>query len=54
MVERIMTIFLNTEIIPKECITRPKKFIFEGPKYLDPLIDGIDVRSLIAFTTELE
>ena len=35
------TVFLKTDIIDKECITRLKKLIFDGPKYLVPLIEGI-------------
>ena len=38
----------------KEWKTSEVKFIFEGSTYLIPLIDGMDVRSLIVLTTELE
>ena len=27
-------------MIAKECFTKFRKFIFEGPKYLIPLVDG--------------
>ena len=54
MAERIITVLLNTEIIVKEWKKRPKKFIFDGWTYLKPLIEEIDVLSLIALTTELE
>ena len=32
---------LKTEIIANECIVKFLKLILEGPKYLDPLSDGI-------------
>ena len=41
-------------MIEKECIKRLKKFILDGPKYLCPLIDGIDTLSGIYFATEPE
>ena len=49
-----ITIFLKTEIIVKEWKKRAAKFIFDGKTYLEPLIDRINVRSLILLTTELE
>ena len=41
-------------MIANEWKTRAIKFIFEGKTYLIPRVDGINVRSLIVFTTELE
>ena len=52
--ERIITDFLKTAIIEKECIKSLKKFIWVGPKYLRPLIDGTDTRSDMIFVTEPE
>ena len=52
--ERIITMGLKTAIIEKECTKRLKKFIWDGSKYLNPLIDGTDVRSEITFATEPE
>ena len=37
-----------------ECIKRLNKFILEGPKYLFPLIEGIDIRSEITLVTDPE
>ncbi len=34
------TVYLKTPIIDNECITRLKKDILEGPKYLRPLIES--------------
>ena len=50
--ERTNTVLLKTAIIEKECNKSLKKFIFEGPKYLFPLIEGIDILSLIIFVTD--
>ena len=47
--ERIKTVFLKTLIIERECYNRLKKLIFEGPKYLGPLLDGIGNKSLSSF-----
>ena len=33
------TVFLNTAIIENEWIIRLKRDIFDGPKYLNPLIE---------------
>ena len=41
-VDLISTVFLNTLTIERECFIRFRKLIFEGPKYLEPLIDGIE------------
>ena len=48
------TVILNTAIIERECFKRLIKLIFDGPKYLSPLIDGIDLRSLVIFDNEPE
>ena len=53
-IARRITVFLKTAIIEKECIKRLKRFILEGPKYLFPLIDGIDIRSGITLVTDPE
>ena len=47
---------LKTAIIEKECIKRSKKLILDGPKYLCPLIEAIDVlsESEMIFATEPE
>ena len=34
------TVYLKTDIIEKEWIIRFKSDIFEGPKYLEPLIES--------------
>ena len=52
--ERIITDLLKTAIIEKECIKSLKKFIWVGPKYLRPLIDGTDTRSDMIFVKEPE
>ena len=47
IVERIIdlkkTWYLKTAIIEKECINNLNKDIFEGPKYLVPLIESISL-----------
>ena len=43
--ERYITDPLKTAMIEKECTKRPNKFIWDGPKYLFPLIEGIETRS---------
>ena len=53
-IERIITVFLNTAIMEKECIKRLNKFILDGPKYLAPLIDGTETRSDKILVTEPE
>ena len=37
---------MKTAIIERECFNKLTKLILEGPKYLFPLIEEIDVRSL--------
>ena len=41
-------------MIDKECFNKLKKLIFDGPKYLAPLIEGIDSRSFSTFFNEPE
>ena len=38
------TVYLKTAIIENECTTRLKSDIFEGPKYLIPLIEFVSLR----------
>ena len=45
------TVYLKTAIIENECIIRLKRDIFDGPKYLRPLIDSVSFRCLIFFFT---
>ena len=52
--ERINTVFLNTLIIERECFTKFEKLILDGPKYLVPLIDGIDNKSFSTFVKDPE
>ena len=52
--ERIKTVFLKTLIIERECFNKLKKLIFEGPKYLVPLIEGIDNKFFSVFFNEPE
>ena len=52
--ERIKTVFLNTLIIESECFNKLKKLILDGPKYLIPLIEGIDNKSFSIFFNEAE
>jgi hypothetical protein len=48
------TWYLKTAIIEKECITRLNNDIFEGPKYLIPLVEFISFNFFIFFLTEPE
>ena len=48
------TVILNTAIIERECFKRLTKLIFDGPKYLNPLIDEVDFLSLAIFVNEPE
>ena len=45
----INTFILNTAIIENECIINLKKGIFDGPKYLFPLLQLIFSSFLILF-----
>ena len=38
------TVYLKTAIIENECMIRLKRDIFEGPKYLKPLMESISFR----------
>ena len=46
--------YLKTAIIENECIARLKSDIFEGPKYLRPLIESISFRFVRCFFTDPE
>ena len=48
------TVYLKTAIIENECTTRLKKDIFEGPKYLRPLIESASFRLVRFFFIEPE
>ena len=48
------TVYLKTAIIENECMIRFKKDIFEGPKYLLPLVEFIELSLKICFLTEPE
>ncbi len=50
----IKTIFLNTAIIANECSKRLIKDIFDGPKYLLPLVELIELSFTICFFTDPE
>ena len=52
--ERIKTVFLKTLIIDSECFNKLKKLIFEGPKFLSPLIEGTDNKSFSIFVKDPE
>ena len=38
----------------RECLVRLKKLILDGPKYLDHLIEGTEIRSLLNLVNEPE
>ena len=48
------TVYLKTPIIEKECMIRLKRDIFEGPKYLNPLIESVSLRFVKFFFTDPE
>ncbi len=54
IIDLINKVVLKTATIERECFKRLIKLIFDGPKYLSPLIDGIDLRSLVIFDNEPE
>ena len=54
IIDLINKVVLKTAIIERECFKRLIKLIFDGPKYLNPLIDGIDLRFLVIFDNEPE
>jgi hypothetical protein len=41
-------------MIERECFIKLKKLILEGPKYLVPLIDGVDNKSFSIFFNDPE
>ena len=41
-------------MIERECFNKLKKLIFDGPKYLVPLTEGIDNKSFSTFFNEPE
>ena len=45
---------MNTAIIARECFIKFKKLILEGPKYLEPLIDGELIKLLSVFAKDPE
>ena len=52
--ERIKTVFLKTLIIERECFNKLKKLIFEGPKYLAPLVEGTENKSFSILVNDPE
>ena len=48
------TVFLKTLIIESECFNKLKKLIFDGPKYLVPLIEGTQNKSCSIFARDPE
>ena len=52
--ERINTVFLKTLIIESECFNKLLKLIFEGPKYLLPLIEEIEIFLFSTFVNDPE
>ena len=50
----IRTVFLKTLIIDKECFSKLKKLILDGPKYLFPLIEGRDNKFFSIFFKDPE
>ena len=52
--ERIRKVFLKTLMIDSECFIKLKKLIFDGPKYLVPLVDGIGNKLFSIFFNDPE
>ena len=52
--ERIKTVFRKTLIIERECFNKLKKLIFDGPKYLVPLIEGMGIKFFSIFFNDPE
>ena len=50
----INTVVLKTAMIDKECFIRLKKLILDGPKYLEPLMEGTAIRSPTSLDNEPE
>ena len=53
-IDLINSVVLKTAIIERECFNRLIKFIFDGPKYLVPLSDGMDFLSFSIFANAPE
>ena len=53
-IDLITTFILKTAIIESECLIRFIKLIFDGPKYLVPLIDGTVVLSFATLVKDPE
>ena len=54
IIDLINKVVLKTAIIERECFKRLTKLIFDGPKYLSPLVDGTDFLSLAIFDNDPE
>ena len=52
--DRIKNVFLKTLMIESECFIKLKKLIFDGPKYLLPLVDGIGNKLFSIFFNDPE
>ena len=52
--ERIRKVFLKTLMIESECFIKFKKLIFDGPKYLMALVDGIGNKLFSIFFNDPE
>ena len=52
--ERIKTVFRKTLIIERECFNKLKKLIFDGPKYLVPLTEGMGIKFFSIFFSDPE
>ena len=52
--DRIRKVFLKTLIIASECLIKFIKLIWDGTKYLVPLIDGIGIKLFSIFLNEPE
>ena len=53
-IDLISKVVLKTAMIERECFNKLIKFILDGPKYLLPLVDGIDVLFFIVFARDPE
>jgi len=53
-IDLINKVTLKTAIIDRECFNRLIKLIFDGPKYLVPLSDGINFLSFTVFANDPE
>ena len=50
----INKVVLKTAIIERECFKSLTKLIYDGPKYLGPLVDGTDFLSFAIFDNDPE